>query len=646
MAATYTVKQVADILGYSTNSIYTFLKAKRIKGVRVGKGRFRIPQSELDRLLLISKKQNVPASAMISGALLPPAPAVGISDITGSIPIEDVQLFGFAHLGTLNIFDWFIGTAAIIAGLSLFLFNASFNQASMGQVAMFLSVIRVTLIGSGAGILLTNIAGQTHKLWHKLFHILLGSVGVFMGIVFFAIGEIDGSLIYGILGVLVFLSAVIHIGGAAWFSLYMSLLTVATTLALLLAGRSPHITQFLAVSPFSPSVLVIMAVVSGLMMIVTLWIGYFRSKQLFWLVTWIMAFWYFGIAFWYGAGAYWSRSFFFLVVGMTGLFVYPWESLVNMRSRRTDLFTLAVFGGIFTVLLLGIAAVYMMQVNSLDTVRRENMYKVQYAKNTLESTIESVKATIVGVSDNTSFTQALEKNDLAAVNSDERIIFESNSIIRRLIVLDRDGKGYNLYPYGTFDQPDLSFRDYFIHARDIGGVFVTGLFQAQTDQSRRQVVIVSTPLYGVKHKFLGVLAAFIDLDTVNVRVQKIAIPDRREYIVVVDSKGKRILHANSKLVGTTIDKSDPTMLGLQGQSGIVMGVTDTGERALIAYDSVQVESANWGIALKSPIVAVYQLTDYSTLSLFSIVIVAVVIAGGVLQGGFFYRQRVRQGGSP
>ena len=55
MPATYTVKQVSKLLGYSTNSIYTFLKEKRLKGVRIGKGRFRIPQSELDKFLQVEK---------------------------------------------------------------------------------------------------------------------------------------------------------------------------------------------------------------------------------------------------------------------------------------------------------------------------------------------------------------------------------------------------------------------------------------------------------------------------------------------------------------------------------------------------------------------------------------------------------------
>src|SRR3989339_1765629 len=108
MAATYTVKQVAEILGYSTNSIYSFLKEKRIKGVRVGKGRFRIPQSELNRLLLISRGQD----AAVVDQMIPALPAHDPKDIP-SHEIEPFSLpfLGLIHTVSANIFDWFIGVA-------------------------------------------------------------------------------------------------------------------------------------------------------------------------------------------------------------------------------------------------------------------------------------------------------------------------------------------------------------------------------------------------------------------------------------------------------------------------------------------------------------------------------------------------------
>lgn len=48
----YTVKEVARLLGFSTNTIYKYLDEGKIKSTRLGsEGRFRIPQKEVARLL-------------------------------------------------------------------------------------------------------------------------------------------------------------------------------------------------------------------------------------------------------------------------------------------------------------------------------------------------------------------------------------------------------------------------------------------------------------------------------------------------------------------------------------------------------------------------------------------------------------------
>ena len=52
MPKTYTVKQVAVALGFSTNTVYKYLDEGKIKATRLGsEGRFRIPESEVTRLL-------------------------------------------------------------------------------------------------------------------------------------------------------------------------------------------------------------------------------------------------------------------------------------------------------------------------------------------------------------------------------------------------------------------------------------------------------------------------------------------------------------------------------------------------------------------------------------------------------------------
>ena len=93
MSETYTVKEVAEILGYSTNSIYTFLKEKRIKGVRVGRGRFRISREEVERLLSLSKNKRDLEQIVTT-------PTVGPHPLSSEIPQEGI--IESRHLVCLN----------------------------------------------------------------------------------------------------------------------------------------------------------------------------------------------------------------------------------------------------------------------------------------------------------------------------------------------------------------------------------------------------------------------------------------------------------------------------------------------------------------------------------------------------------------
>src|SRR3990167_304165 len=75
MPKTYTVKQVAKILGFSTNTVYKYLDEGKIKATRLGsEGRFRIPEEELIRLVGkngIPTPQNEAAAPLPNGAQVP-----------------------------------------------------------------------------------------------------------------------------------------------------------------------------------------------------------------------------------------------------------------------------------------------------------------------------------------------------------------------------------------------------------------------------------------------------------------------------------------------------------------------------------------------------------------------------------------------
>jgi excisionase family DNA binding protein len=47
----YSVKEVAKALGVSTNTVYKYVNEKKLRFARIGRGRFKIPSSELSPFL-------------------------------------------------------------------------------------------------------------------------------------------------------------------------------------------------------------------------------------------------------------------------------------------------------------------------------------------------------------------------------------------------------------------------------------------------------------------------------------------------------------------------------------------------------------------------------------------------------------------
>lgn len=73
----YSVKEAAKILGFSTNTVYTHLEEGSLKGKRVGgRGRFKIPYSELAPYLETTNEEKETASAS-PGAVMPQRVGIG-----------------------------------------------------------------------------------------------------------------------------------------------------------------------------------------------------------------------------------------------------------------------------------------------------------------------------------------------------------------------------------------------------------------------------------------------------------------------------------------------------------------------------------------------------------------------------------------
>lgn len=646
MAATYTVKQVAEILGYSTNSIYSFLKEKRIKGVRVGKGRFRIPQSELNRLLLITKSQTSAIKQMErmeSGAGAFIMPDGGVIAAHEAAPPFSLSVLGRTHAVTANIFDWFIGVGAIVSGVALFLFNQTFDVVHVQSVAPIVSATRILLIGGGIGILLTNLFYDTHRIWHRVFHGVLVVAGVVMTILLATTRDIDAVGIYGTLTAVIALTMFVRLGKIIPFALYLTLLAIAAPIVVFVAPTDFHVAVLINALHMTPVVTGVVLSVISFVFILLLWLGMYRNQALFLVCSYVAAGAYFFLGFSFAQSQFWSRAFYFMIVALTCMYLPSWKDLSLTGNKKAHALAIGMFGALTAVILLGIMIVYVCQLNVVAIVNGEDAQKVDFARTVLETDVQSVKSMVTIASINPALIAAVQAKDTKTLADLSRIIFESGHSIRRIVIVDKNGQAIFLYPFGTFDQTDLSFRDYFIQSRDTGKLYISDMFEALTDGSHRKVVSISAPLYTSDKQFAGVFVASLDLAAISARLQKIAVTDRGEYVVVLDSHGKRIMHPTLALIGTDTEPDDPTLLGLQGKTGVAQGHTYDGIYSMIAYAGID-SSLHWAIALKAPFNKIYALSNTANIIVAGFIIGCIVVAAIIFQVNYVFKYKSQNGG--
>src|SRR3972149_79784 len=143
MKKLYTVKEVADLLGFSTNSVYKYLDEGKIKSTRLGKGgRFRIPSGEVNRLLQKEKGEV----------------------ISNLIPVKLLKLA--SNLKAVpSLCDWFVAIFALALGLSQFIFPNYFSDTTFVRYLLVIKYLKVALLGVGGVLIVLGVIGWQKKVW-------------------------------------------------------------------------------------------------------------------------------------------------------------------------------------------------------------------------------------------------------------------------------------------------------------------------------------------------------------------------------------------------------------------------------------------------------------------------------------------------
>lgn len=610
MNETFTVKQVAKILGYSTNSIYTFLKEGRIKGVRVGKGRFRVSLEELKRLLHISKNQDAFTQYGDVKTLTPTTPATSLNQGNFSVDMADA-----VDLDKSTLFDWFVGVASILLGASMFLYNQYSTTAKFIPFSSWAWVFRVCLIAAGLGVFLSNIVkGKVSELWHKIFHGVLIITYLFYVFMRVQVGDGGGATLFGVFTAIMILSIFMGLGEIESFLLFVSAVAIATPLALVL-----HVPIFDSPPPFSFSInqfypwVYIWLVVTILIEILT-WISKSRNARLFLVLMSVHGIAIIGVGIWFADALSWGKALFLLTAGLASLILPFWphfSSSDNFIRRKITFFLV----GILTILLLVVGVLYLMELNIREYAAKELKSKAIYGKLLTNSVLGRVRETTRDLAANPLLIDAIEKEKQDSLIKILKLAFTGNDYIRRFLILKSDGSLLSIYPFATLTATNFSSRDYFIKTKETRKEYLSDSFQS-TLIDRKWIIVVTAPIFDKDNNLLGILVGSIDLEKLGGQLQEIATPSNQEQFEGFDKQGTVIIH------------SDYSFIGKKGREEIEAfnneGYNDEGIKVFQYGDKLD---DGWFLAIQAPMDKILAPTKTVFFVLFLTIMICVVASG-------------------
>lgn len=613
MDRTFTVKQVAKILGYSTNSIYTFLQAGRIKGIRVGKGRFRIPEEEIQSILKLSQKE--------SSTL-----------ITQSIPVRTVvtplrKVFDF-RLDLMNLFDWFLGVGSILLGFSMFLYNKYNLLAPAINISVWLNTLQISLIAGGLGILISDILDKNiDENWRKFFRGILALAYIAVTAVSYYFADGGGIILFGLFSLVLVLSLLFGLGWIEAFLTLILLHSIAVPVTLIINLSSVElpdsINTILSLSTYSLWVWLFLSLMLGAL----LWWSHAKKWKLFWVLIIIYGSAYIYFSLELVKDLAWSQTFFLLLMGLTCITFPIWDSVFYFKRQGRNII-MTFFSVLLFIFLIIISVIWVMEQNIKEYAVKELDNKVVIGKILLEEILVKAKNSLIETSINPLIIESVKAGDKEKTLDYLKLIYHKEDDIRRIILLDNSGDLIGLYPHIKTTTENFAFRDYFIEAKRTKKLFFSDTFESKTEP-KLIASTISMPILS-EGEVIGVIAFGLDLSSIGNKLQTIANPENQEYFSVMDKNGSRVMHQSINLIGTRADPSN-ILFQFEGKNeGLGEGYNHKEIRTFQAFQTLQ--QSGWIVQIHAPVLqvlrptmAVSRMLFYSIVFIFASIVTFILI---------------------
>lgn len=583
--STYTVKEVANLLGFSTNTVYKYLENGSIKAVRFGQeGRFRIPASEVNRLLQERDK-----------------------NLQGATPASVTET-----QESSNIFDWFVGFLSMGLGFSQFI-NLVYTstQPELAVFLPYLNVVSILIFVGGVLLLGFDVFKVEKNHRHKVLNLSIGVLYLILAVIFllqksvFSMGYLSLSFI--LIG-----SAFKKVNYYLQYLIFINILFVLVGLGFLIW---PESSAFSAIFRTGIVTRDVFTAVWFAVFCVLLLLSFKASKgnKHFMILTSLMA----GtISIMYSVtvftSGFWGRSVFGITLG-TFSFIFPFTSQFGFLKTRTKKEAAICFIWLLGVFFVGSlmlrTAYHSFQKVILDEMGRRVSLASEITKGFMDRNISTLSAFL---NDNNLSELLVDGGANKSLDNElKQIYLSSGNSFVRVVITNKNGRIVDTYPfYFQAQNVDISNRDYFYEPARTGQIFVTELIKPNSPGIGPSILI-SLPIIDARGQFLGVILGHVDMTELQRQLGKID-PDKASLFKVTDQSGNYILNPGPQTVITKAPFDSLNMKASSGEEGSMAVYGHEGALRLEAYNNV--ETYNWGIVMtqgQSAIIETYSLMGFA-----------------------------------
>lgn len=589
MKKTYTVKQVAEALEFSTNTVYKYLSEGKIRATRLGKeGRFRIPEEEVVRLLGLKggKPQIAPQMEAAQPKEIPSIEQPGEQSILDKIHPP-------------SLFDWFVAMLAIFVSLSYFLFPVYLQEIVYEPYIPYIQASKIGLVVLGIILLATDVFRAQRSFWHRLLHLGLGMLFGVLAYIFFQTGNYATMLGNLAVSLLLLTTAYFKIHDFMRFMILLAFFAVgAGALFLYDPGSFPQqafaqwISDhkiFFAVSWFT---LFIAVFVGGLY-------GSLHNKPiaiLSFLTIAIGSFVYTSLSV---NTLNWEKAMFAMLVGSFSLIAPFWRRFESFaRLSKKEL--LEGFAWLIAIFLVGIGLVYYLQQSFKTYVSAENKKSLDTAVQIVESYLSESQNVVVRVGNDEELKNTLtaKTKDFNKLTLRTKAFYSESSRFRRIGIFDAQGKAVAFYPevqssIGVVDANTELLQK----LKSTSIVVVSDWLKLVNGQPG---IVTSAPIVS-EGEFVGAVTGLLDLVLLTKQLSDIQFGSGGIF-VIADGEKTIISHPNENQVGEKISTNLALTSAVDGEKGELEGYSNNGVLMTQSYASIP--SVGWGIVAQQPLLAV------------------------------------------